>query len=53
MLHGLLSHMGEAKALEFGLATAGLKHSIHGDFVRFGVDLVDDFVNHRHVDVRR
>lgn len=53
VLHGLLTDMDDASALHFGLATACLKHSVPGDFIRFGVDLVEDFVNQRHMDVRR
>ena len=30
-LHGILSNMGSRKSLEFGLAAAAIKHTIHGD----------------------
>jgi 2-dehydro-3-deoxygluconokinase len=32
VLHGVLSDWPDARALRFGLAAAGFKHSVPGDF---------------------
>ena len=45
VLHGLLTGMGDAAALHFGLAAACLKHSIKGDFNLVDVDDVTALVN--------
>jgi len=53
VIHGLLSDFTDADALRFGLASACLKHSIPGDFIRFGVPSVMQFLNDEPIDVRR
>lgn len=53
VLHGLMTEMGDENSLRFGLAAAGLKHSIHGDFNLVGVDDVAACVAQERLDVRR
>ncbi len=53
VLHGLISGLGTAQALHFGLGAACLKHSIPGDFNRVGVGDVEAFVADRGFHVRR
>ncbi|HWS25136.1 MAG TPA: sugar kinase [Xanthomonadales bacterium] len=53
VLHGLISGLGTAQALHFGLGAACLKHSIPGDFNRVGIGDVEAFVADRGFHVRR
>jgi 2-dehydro-3-deoxygluconokinase len=52
-LHGLLQGRDADAMLGFALACACLKHSVPGDFVRFGVDAVDSLLREERIDVRR
>lgn len=53
VLHGQMSDMTDERSLQFGLAAACLKHSIHGDFNLLGVDDVAACAARERYDVRR
>jgi 2-dehydro-3-deoxygluconokinase len=53
VIHGLLTNMSDAGALEFGHAAACLKHSIPGDFMTLGADAVRHAMSGGSLDVRR
>ena len=53
MRHGLYSGMNDADSLNFGLAAAGLKHSVPGDFLRLEIADVVTFLGERRFDIRR
>jgi 2-dehydro-3-deoxygluconokinase len=53
MLHGLLSHHGEQRALELAAAAAALKHSVRGDFNLVGLADVERLVDGPIADIRR
>jgi 2-dehydro-3-deoxygluconokinase len=52
-LHGIIHGWDDARALQFGLGAACLKHSVPGDFNLLGADDVAAFVNQGRFDVRR
>lgn len=53
VLFGLWSGWDDQKALDFGLAAAGLKHSIHGDFNLFTADEVHAALAADGFDIKR
>ncbi|CAN5412008.1 sugar kinase [soil metagenome] len=53
VLFGLWSGWADAEALDFGLAAAGLKHSIHGDFNLFTAAEVRAAMEPGGFDIRR
>jgi 2-dehydro-3-deoxygluconokinase len=53
VLFGLWSGWPDQHALDFGLAAAGLKHSVPGDFNLFSADDVQAAMQHEGFDIRR
>jgi 2-dehydro-3-deoxygluconokinase len=53
VLHGLFEARALDATLAFGHACACLKHSVPGDFIRFGADTVESLLREERVDVRR
>lgn len=53
VLHGLITGMGDARALEFGLAAGALKHFLPGDFALIGAEAVERLLNGSNAEVRR
>lgn len=53
VLFGLWSGWSDQEALDFGLATAGLKHSVPGDFSLFGAEEVRAAMGAGGFDIRR
>jgi 2-dehydro-3-deoxygluconokinase len=53
VLFGLWSGWPDQKALDFGLAAAGLKHSVPGDFNLFSADDVQAAMQDQGFDIRR
>lgn len=53
VLFGLWSGWPDQEALDFGLAAAGLKHSVPGDFNLFSADDVQAAMQHQGFDIRR
>jgi 2-dehydro-3-deoxygluconokinase len=53
VLYGLWSGWPDERALGFGLSSAVLKHSIHGDFNLFSADEVEAAVRGDGLDIRR
>jgi 2-dehydro-3-deoxygluconokinase len=53
VLHGLKTGLDDQAALEFGLAAACLKHSIHGDFNLVGIADVHNLLRDAGFTVRR
>lgn len=53
VLFGLWSGWADQQALDFGLAAAGLKHSIHGDFNLFTAEEVQAALSANGFDIRR
>jgi 2-dehydro-3-deoxygluconokinase len=53
VLFGLWSGWSDQKALDFGLAAAGLKHSVHGDFNLFTADEVQAALAADGFDIKR
>lgn len=53
VLHGVLCGMADADSLEFGQASAALKHYLPGDACLLGVDAVAALVKGERLDVRR
>ena len=53
VLFGLWSGWPDADALSFGLAAAGLKHSVHGDFNLFSAAEVRAAMDPGSFDIRR
>ncbi|WP_374322036.1 PfkB family carbohydrate kinase, partial [Brevundimonas sp.] len=53
VLFGLWSGWADQQALDFGLAAAGLKHSVPGDFNLFTADQVQAAMGDGGFDIRR
>ncbi|MFN3878969.1 MAG: PfkB family carbohydrate kinase [Brevundimonas sp.] len=53
VLFGLWSGWTDQEALDFGLAAAGLKHSVPGDFNLFSAEDVKSAMQHQGFDIRR
>ena len=53
LLHGLLQNMDEAKALDFAMAAACLKHSVPGDANLLRESDMLDFMQEEGLDIRR
>lgn len=53
VLFGLWSRWSDDRALAFGLAAAGLKHSVHGDFNPFSAAEVEAAMGDGGLDIRR
>jgi 2-dehydro-3-deoxygluconokinase len=53
VLHGVAKGWADAEVLAFGLAAAGLKHSVHGDFNLFGEAQVRAAMAADGFDIRR
>jgi 2-dehydro-3-deoxygluconokinase len=53
VLFGLWSGWADQRALDFGLAAAGLKHSVHGDFNLFTAEEVEAALSADGFDIKR